>query len=40
MLTERVDKLDGKHRMASQLIQDLNVIDTISHVTRERIPER
>ncbi|KAJ9254986.1 hypothetical protein DTO280E4_7530 [Paecilomyces variotii] len=40
LLTERVDKLDGKHRMASQLIQDLNVIDTISHVTRERIPER
>ncbi|CRG82798.1 catalase [Talaromyces islandicus] len=38
--TERVDKLEESNRMASQLIQDLNVVDTISHVTRERIPER
>ncbi|KAJ5428179.1 catalase-like domain-containing protein [Penicillium cf. griseofulvum] len=40
LLTENVAKKDGLNRMASQLIQDINVIDTISHVTRERIPER
>jgi catalase len=41
LLTERIDNLEGKNnRMVSQLIQDLNVVDTISHVTRERIPER
>lgn len=40
LATENVAKKDGPNRMASQLIQDINVIDTISHVTRERIPER
>ncbi|KAL4811970.1 catalase-like domain-containing protein [Aspergillus spinulosporus] len=40
LVGEQVSKTDGKDRWASQLIQDLNVIDTLSHVTRERIPER
>lgn len=31
---------NGKNRYASQLVQDLNTIDTVSHITRERIPER
>lgn len=39
LLGEQVEK-PGQNRYASQLIQDLNVIDTLSHVTRERIPER
>jgi catalase len=40
LAAENVAKTNGHNRMASQLIQDINVIDTISHVTRERIPER
>lgn len=40
LLGERVAKEDHGHRYASQLMQDLNVLDTLSHVTRERIPER
>ncbi|KAL2814506.1 catalase-like domain-containing protein [Aspergillus cavernicola] len=29
-----------KHRFASQLVQDTNTLDVISHLTQERIPER
>ncbi|KAH8652862.1 catalase-like domain-containing protein [Ilyonectria robusta] len=39
LLGEQVEK-PGQNRYASQLMQDLNLIDTLSHVTRERIPER
>ncbi|EYE90054.1 heme-dependent catalase [Aspergillus ruber CBS 135680] len=39
-VSESVSKQCGKNRYASQLIQDINTIDTISHITRERIPER
>ncbi|KAJ0416310.1 catalase-like domain-containing protein [Aspergillus carlsbadensis] len=40
LLNEGSTKTNGGSKMVSQLIQDLNVIDTISHITRERIPER
>ncbi|BCR91305.1 uncharacterized protein ACHE_70148S [Aspergillus chevalieri] len=39
-VSESFSKQDGKNRYASQLIQDINTIDTIPHITRVQIPER
>ena len=40
ILAERVDKEDHSSRYGSQLIQDLNTVEQIAHISRERIPER
>ncbi|ODM15399.1 hypothetical protein SI65_09340 [Aspergillus cristatus] len=40
LLAERADKQVGSTRYGSQLIQDLNTVEQIAHISRERIPER
>ncbi|OJJ38038.1 hypothetical protein ASPWEDRAFT_307847 [Aspergillus wentii DTO 134E9] len=40
LLAERVDKKVNNSRYGSQLIQDLNTVESVVHVSRERIPER
>ncbi|BCR84532.1 uncharacterized protein ACHE_11934A [Aspergillus chevalieri] len=40
LLAERADKQIESTRYGSQLIQDLNTVEQIAHISRERIPER
>lgn len=38
--TEKVKQNNGGSIQVSQLLQDIYLIDGVSHITRERIPER